>query len=387
MLQLSEDQEAAITKIEKWQLGQFTGALGPNELALAGLAGTGKTTVLTELVALAGKEGSSMKVRRVLAPTGKAAHVLRTKGVDAGTIHSAIYNFEGTELEKETGKVELKFSDKNARFRNGIVVVDESSMVSADVAADLRRACQGILWVGDHGQLPPVGSDPGIMRRADVVLERIHRQAAGSKIVQAAHSFRSGGTPQEAMDVAAACSVGSFDVLRLSSRAMAGSIVAVAVERGIEQLIVPWNDLRWRANYSYRMALKLDEDGLAVGERLVCLRNNYPLGVWNGEQIHVTEIFEWDAAEKRGTVTIEADGRDNPIQCDIVLEEKDAPPREVDRGELLVGYGYAVTCHKAQGSEWKSVLVVDPGAASKFDLPRWRYTAATRAKESLIVVV
>ena len=166
------DQQAAIEAIDEWASDPES-----REFTLGGLAGTGKTTMLAEIL--------KTLPCRVAAPTGKAAQNLRRKGIPAGTVHGLIYKYIGEdENEKPV------FDDKGDA--HAFVAIDEASMVNAEMANDLRRHCGRILWVGDHGQLPPVGDDPGIMSDPDARLETICRQTDGSDIIRFAHHLRTG---------------------------------------------------------------------------------------------------------------------------------------------------------------------------------------------------
>ena len=361
-LQLSADQALAFEEMCRC-LDDPT----RKELILGGLAGTGKSTLL------------AMFVERypnvlVLCPTGIAAHVQRKKGVRAQTIHSAIYRCIGQEKLKdkrpqplfELGEVSLRAGD--------VVAIDEASMVNARMAEDLRSLGVRILWVGDHGQLEPVGEDPGIMTNPDIRLETVHRQALNSSITTLAHEVRNGKSfPMGWCD----------DQVVVGHLPTWNDLIDVAISQEYDQIVVGFNKPRHTLNAIYRMKLgrtKLVE----VGDRIICLMNDRPRGLFNGMQFEVLAVHSIAKLEIRMDIT---DG-------DRVWENigafpgcfADHSPAECPRSLQQFDYAYAITCHKAQGSEWPSVIVVNNNATF-WDLNRWRYTAVTRAKDRLLVAV
>jgi exodeoxyribonuclease V len=381
--ELSDDQESAIATV----LDLF--AAGRREVVLGGLAGTGKTTILRTLLA----RGDAAIV---CGPTARSCFVLNQKGLPAQTVHSLIYSLRGLrDVHDEQGKlerIELDFVQKlKSRARNAFIALDESSMVSSSVAADVRSLARRILWVGDHGQLAPVGDDPRIMSRPDVVLERIHRQAEGSAIVRVAHAARAGKTLARAVAEAAdPATVDSFPVW-----ASAG-VVEAAVTRGVDVVIAGRNSTRAAINRAVRLRTfgkQASRAPVFPGEKVVGLKNNYRAGVINGEVYSVVSLDAVDADLERITVTIrDSIGLERRVHAwsgsiGVAKPDQRAQSERCDpRGEGLcsLDYAYALTCHKAQGGEWDHVLVVDE-EIEKFEMKRWRYTAASRARKKLTV--
>jgi hypothetical protein len=148
---------------------------------LGGLAGTGKSTVVGVLSA-------ALPHFAVCAFTGKAASVLQARGTRAATIHSLIY----TPVPTQTG-VEFRLK---SRFEIGCqgFLVDEASMISRGLYNDLVSFQLPIFFVGDHGQLPPVGDDVHLMAEPTYRLERIHRNAG--EIAHFAEHLRAGKPPR-----------------------------------------------------------------------------------------------------------------------------------------------------------------------------------------------
>lgn len=383
---LSPDQERAVALLE-------AAVADPQrkEFALGGLAGTGKSFVLAHVV---DRRAAQRKQTLVVAPTAKACVVLRRKGVDASTIHSAIYDFRGVAIDTDaaTGeqKQRMEFSRKEASAADRTVVVcDEASMVTADVADDLRRRAAFVVWVGDYGQLPPVGTDPGIMSRLSAKLERVHRQAAGSHIIDIAHEVRGGADLRHAIPpIHDTEQLGGFDCY--SEHGLA----EIAVAQRADAIIVARNETRASVNLAMRRLSKRDPTKPIVpGERLVGLKNHYPSNIVNGELYDVLSVIKEDE------VAIEVTARDSLGFTVSARVAKMALGKgkvdlaaldslcKADRGVAVLDYGYCLTCHKAQGSEWDRVLVLNERVYREtWDYTRWAYTAATRAAKWLGVV-
>src|SRR5882724_7414266 len=181
----SAAQAAAVRSIVDWYPRAKRMALPTDqEFYLAGFAGTGKST--TANVAI-GELRTHCKVGvvRTGAFTGKAAHVLRKKGVhNAQTIHSMIYRLDE---DPETGELRFRLAIDGPASEADLIVLDECSMVGEQMARDLRSFRKPILVMGDPGQLPPVnGAGAFTNRTPDVFLTEIHRQAAESAILRIA---------------------------------------------------------------------------------------------------------------------------------------------------------------------------------------------------------
>lgn len=364
---LSNGQQQAFEEIEGW-IGQ-----GAGEHSLGGYAGTGKTFLVSELI----KRTAAFK--GVLAPTGKAAEVLRRKGIPADTIHSAIYRCIGEVEDEETGEKKPIFEDKIPDFLPGdLVVIDEASMVNAKMANDIRAAGFVVLWVGDHGQLPPVGDDPGIMTRPQSRLEEILRQAGDSPIIDFAHDMRQGKSPNtwRGRDE-------RIDVRRQSYEAR---IAEESLEGGIDQIICGYNRTRHAINRAMRELLGYT-DPLNVGDKVICLRNNRNQGIFNGMLFEVLQLRKSRVTNCVDAYLQDMDGFRSPrwVSIDVPSLGGNAERGyERDEHSELFDYGYGITCHKSQGSEWDSIAVVD-SPCKAWEIERWRYTAVTRAKERLVI--
>jgi exodeoxyribonuclease-5 len=352
-LDFGTDQQAALDKILDWRARCLRG--GAPFLTLGGYAGTGKTTLVSYLV-------EQWPNTAVCALTGKAVHVLRSKGAEAQTIHSLIYV-----PRVDNGKVRFV----RRRTLGGIetIIVDEASMIDHVLMHDLLSFGIPVLFVGDHGQLEPIGTNPGLMRDPDVRLERVHRQALDNPILRLATAFREGRPVRRWSDPKGR--------LRVAGRGDFHRLVGPEV-----QIICGFNSTRHRVNARVRELRGVGRDLVAPGETLICLRNHKACGVFNGQQVRVLSV----AREGRRTVEleVEADGG-RSLMLPALREQfgrdlfKDFRSKEV----ALMDYGYALTAHKAQGAEWDAILALEEIGRS-WDARRWRYTVATRAARRLV---
>lgn len=354
-LQLSADQNLALEKIAK-----FLDAPALNEFRLGGYAGTGKTTVIKIL------RSTFTSVRfAVVSFTGKAVDVLRRKGVSAKTIHSLIYNFS-----IDNGKPVFSLKE-DLPYEVDVIVVDESSMISTQLYEDLKSFGIKLIFVGDPGQLEPIGNNPNLMKECDYVLEHIHRQAEQSPIIQYAQDIRLGKP------------IGLYKDTELSQLEITNERIVADELKTFEQVICAKNITRKFYNKTIRSRLGRKQPGIEEGEKLICLFNNVRLGVFNGMILFVDKIKsenEWRwIVNAKDEVGNPKEGL--PIwKYPYFNETYDA--FKVPSEYALTDYGYVITCHKSQGSEWNSVFVIDE-PLPKTDMRRWRYTAITRASKKL----
>lgn len=325
---------------------------------LGGYAGTGKTTVAKYLV-------ETLKDWGVVAFTGKAADVLRRKGLSgAATIHSTIYR-KPTEDE---GRLLFVLRGRHEMPHCGFLV-DEASMVGPELFDDLQSFKLPIIAIGDHGQLPPVGADAGLMLCPDYTLETVHRNAG--PIARFAEHLRYG---HDARDWKSGGGVYLASKNEIEDKTLLGA----------DQIICAYNRTRVKLNRRIRTLLERPDDPV-VGDKVICLRNDRSVGVFNGQQGVIEEI---DTEELR--LSFKPSFCDQPVWVGYHKKSWNAektPAYERGRpGENIpFDFSYCITAHKSQGDEWGKVLVFE----EKCDLwehSRWAYTAASRAKDALVWV-
>lgn len=360
---LSEDQARVLVQIRHW-------IDHPDlpELTLGGYAGTGKTTMIKHLM------GLNMRVA-VCAFTGRAAYVLRSKGVPATTIHGLIYQpmevcaetlLPVGDCEEHEGEcvAELKFA-RVPEISADLIIVDEASMVSTRIYEDLMSFGVPTLFVGDHGQLEPIGDNPGLMLDPKLRLEKIHRQAEQSAIIQFAHHVRRGGRPR---------TMGPEAQIIRTARAPANVAAYDVVLCGRNKTRVEVNE-RIRRDRGFSGPLPIP------GERVICLRNDNEHGIFNGMQATVVDLT---TKGKKVLLTVEDDiGTRIPnLPIELAQFGFEKTLDHVTRDKTLWDFGYCLTVHKSQGGEWQSVCVLE-WIHPNWKTERWRYTAATRASERL----
>lgn len=378
----SPQQDAALKKVAAW----LRDSKGAQVFRLFGYAGTGKTTLARYAAADAASVGWSV---RFAAYTGKAASRLREKGCDgATTIHELAYELVGTTKAKQRviahdGKARVvdverpKFqavgSTESLFGEQALVVLDECSMVGDFMGRDLLALGCRFLVLGDPFQLPPI-EGAGFFERVtpDVVLTEVHRTALDSPVLRLATHVRTSG-------LIAPLDWGDCKVVRCKRW-------SELPWEAHEQVIVGRNATRHAFNRAAHK--RVSNDPLPVeGERLICLRNQKRIGLMNGELGTVMQrLTQLDDEDVFG-LTLERDGgkllRLDAWRSPFITGEL---PRFVSGPQpTVLDYGTAITCHKAQGSEWESVLVCDESSAFREDARRWLYTAATRAQRQLTV--
>lgn len=340
---------------------------------LFGYAGTGKTTLARHLA-----EGVDGPVA-FAAFTGKAALVMRAKGcMDASTIHSLIYRPRGAPKDgEETDEPAFVLNRQSAASDAKLIIVDECSMVDEELGKDLLSFGVPVLVLGDPAQLPPVkGGGYFTEAEPDVMLTEVHRQARDNPIVDLASRVREGGT---------------------FARGRYGDS-AVVDRRGIDrervlaagQVLVGLNKSRRAYNARIRELMGFSTPTPSPGDKVVCLRNDKQKGLFNGGLWVVKEV----GVSKRGLVTLRVaaeealDGRTVKVTVPPALfgGDDDQVAAAMGLRTEAFDYGYALTVHKAQGSQWDDVVLFDESFAFREHRTRWLYTGLTRAAERITVV-
>ena len=412
-IRLTPGQEDAAALIEEWFLN-----MNYQYFVLCGFAGTGKTFLVEYIVRKLGLVPGESAV--FVAPTGKAASVLIRGGTPASTVHSLIYIREEDIEVNEDGEI---ISERFLRFVKKeklsseikLIVVDETSMVSDEVISDLFSYGIKCLLCGDPAQLPPVGGTNNLLSMPAITLQEIVRQEEGSAIVRMAEEVRRGGILEYGKYGDAAAVVSAKRI----SPEMRKKLLTEA-----DQVIVGTNRMRAHINQEIRQYRGIPPEALLPvdGEKLVCTLNDWSkLLDPNGDFHLVNGIIGtcYNVREQEdglGQLDFRADFLsdtmyDLPFDMGIFTQGKHfhdygAKAWLLDNGKLVhednfeilrrfrvrredtvcrFEFAYAVTCHKAQGSEYDFVVVFDE---SRFfeDGASWLYTAITRAKKKLVII-
>ena len=360
-------QDAALKAISDWRKSG-----GAQVFRLFGYAGTGKTT-------LARRIADDVEGTVVFgAFTGKAASVMRQKGChDAATIHSLIYRTK----ETEDGGPAFTLNRTGPVSKAELIVIDECSMVDSDLGNDLLSFDRPVLVLGDPAQLPPVRGG-GFFTEAepDVMLTDVHRQAADDPIVRMAMTVREGGR----------LSIGEYGESRIVSR----RAIDPAVVLQADQVLVGMNKTRRLYNNRLRELAGHTDPMPAVGEKLVCLRNDRTKGLLNGS---TWTVHAQRSSPRADTVRLDVVPEDDPalrrrpvdikVLKAVMSGSEEEIPAFLKRETDEFTYGYALTVHKAQGSQWDDVVLFDESFAFREHRARWLYTGLTRAAKRITVVV
>ncbi len=360
----SPQQDAALSAVARWlQAGE------PQLFRLFGYAGTGKTTLARHIAEAVDGEVA------FAAFTGKAALVLRNKGcVGAQTIHSLIYRSRGVDEESPT----FVLNRESAAAKAKLIIIDECSMVDEDLGRDLLSFGTPVLVLGDPAQLPPVkGGGFFTEVEPDIMLTEVHRQAADNPIVRMSMTIREGGR----------LDVGDYG----KSRVIRRSEVDPQLVMSADQVLVGLNKTRRNYNARMRQIMGRTETVPVGGEKLVCLRNDKSKGLLNGGSWIVQEL----KTSKKGLVTMrvtpEDDPNAKPVKVSVLPNFFDGTeeeiPWELRKHTDEFTFGYALTVHKAQGSQWNDIVLFDESFAFREHRARWLYTGLTRAAETITVVV
>ena len=359
----SSEQAEAIDKVGRWlKQGE------PQIFRLFGYAGVGKTT-LARHVAEGAQGGTAFA-----AFTGKAALVMRANGcAGATTIHALIYRAS----EGADGAPTFTLNEDGPASRAGLIVIDECSMVDAELARDLLSFGKPILVLGDPFQLPPVkGGGYFTESPPDVMLTNIHRQAQDNPIIRLSEIVRSGGELKE----------GQYGETRIVRR---GAIDAAQV-MAADQVLVGVNRTRRAYNQRIRDLNGFKAPLPVAGDRLVCLRNDRTKGLINGGLWRVEALGGMQKDFVKMTVRSEDEGARASVKVAVLkaffegTEGELSYPQRRESDEF--DFGYALTVHKAQGSQWDDVMLFDESFAFREHRARWLYTGLTRAAKRLTLV-
>ena len=362
---------------------------------IAGYAGTGKSTLVKFIVNALDIDEDYVCY---IAYTGKAAKVLREKGCpNAMTAHRLLYQSfpraDGTFYHKIKRPLDWPYK---------LIIVDEISMLPKEIWELLLSHKIHVICLGDPFQLPPIGEDNQVLYNPHIFLDEIMRQAQESEIIRLTMDIRNGK------------SLSLFkgnEVQVIDQKDMVGGMYGWA-----DQIIVAKNITRRDVNTGMRKMLFDVEDNTPVeGDKIICLRNDWET---------VTEAGDVLVNGTIGTLSnikfnhnhpflkpqmiadfLPDDYTDLDVQTsphDLYFRDLNIDYKLLTTGEptvteknfkrfpkqfrpLTFDYGYCITCHKAQGSEYDKVLVLEEFLRGN-DHDRWLYTAATRAKEKLVIV-
>jgi exodeoxyribonuclease-5 len=401
-LKWNDQQSKALKSVFKWY---ETKSKGQQVFRLFGYAGTGKTTLAKEIAWCIenGESGGERGEVLFAAYTGKAASVLASKGcLGATTLHSLIYK---PQIDYITGKVKaFALNPESPLCQAKLLICDEMSMVNDELGTDLMSFGIPILVLGDPAQVKPIKGEGFFTRAdADITLTDVERVASENPLIWLATEIRNGRLPKPGR-------YGDSRVYR------PGFKVPDELIMETDQIIVGINTTRAVMNRRHRkLSGKFDQDTQfpVRGDKLMCTKNNKQNGFLNGTQWTCStpelkpmmKLIDYRRPELGFEATrIEGlhfkvraldlfDAAGKPMILDTVcsthhFDENLPEPFWKDiAGTDAFTFAYAGTVHKLQGSQFAKTLVIDESGV--FADQQWNhlYTAATRASESMDLVL
>lgn len=357
---------------------------------IGGYAGTGKSTLVQHIIHALGLDPEQVCY---VAYTGKAAQVLRSKGCpNATTAHRLLYK----SFQKKDGSFIHIPLDTIYPYK--LIVVDEVSMLPKVMWELLLKHKIHVIALGDPGQLPPVAAEEhGVLDHPHIFLDEIMRQEQESEIIRLTMDIREGKPLrlQRGQEVR---------IVEKSELAEPGFL------NWADQILVGKNSTRHHINETMRkLVLNTEDPEPIIGDRIICLHNEWGrmnltgdalVNGLSGNIVDLKYTQENPYMMKTPVISFQPDydeaGPFEKLEIDYKLLTTHEPTvtranfRSIPKWyhPIQFDYGYAVTCHKAQGSEYDKVIVLEEflKGDSKEDHARWLYTAATRAAKKLIIV-
>lgn len=386
LVALTQDQENAKLMAEIWY-----NYAKQQTFFLSGWAGTGKTTIIRPILDSIGLAPEEVAIACF---TANASQVLADKlvgsdlDIEPVTIHQLIY------VPRSSRNGEVKFSkktkDKLKKYK--LIIIDESSMVGRTIYNDLLSYGIKILFIGDIGQLEPVTgakSDAVVFNKPDAMLNQIHRQAEGNVLIMLSKAIRERtiwppgvyGDNREVTIITRA----DFDAnLEYKKNCYFHA----------DQIICGYNNSREVINDNVRTLHQRVDRLPVVGDRLVSLTNKRGTRIGGQPLVNGTRgIVEEVISVNRTSITIRIRAeRGNGKSAILEIAKSEFVGKKATASErfssplAFFDFAYCITCHKSQGSEWDNVLVINE-VLDRETHEKWLYTAITRARRKVILVI
>ena len=388
---LTDEQKSLIPKLKDWY-NNFSSS-GKKWFSLSGAAGTGKTTVIRYFI-----EDMGFKLTDIIcaAYVGKAVTVLAAHGLPARTIHSLIYNMVWKNVYDGHGNIVL---DQNGMPKLGrsfelkerldweykLIVIDEASMVNDDLRDDILSFGVPVIFIGDMHQLPPIFGKSSVMMHPDFVLTKIMRQAEDNPIIYLSQGVLHGR----------ALTPGQYGTSKI--------ITQLPLDESLltdyDIILTAKNSTREMFNNFIRFQLlKAPSVRPSIGDKIICRQNNWNIDLGkgffltNGSAGVIEDIYRQSINENSRKIDFLPDVT-GEVKQSIDLDYKYIQLPYLDRKLYGISrfnkfeYGYAITTHLSQGSQYPRVLFIDEFFHSVEDTRAMRYTAITRAMYDLTIVV
>ena len=361
---------------------------------ISGYAGSGKSYLISHIV-----EALNLNEDEVayVAYTGKAAQVLREHGCrTATTAHKLLYKTVPRGRNGQFIHIPKPQLDENYK----LIVVDEVSMLPNEMWSLLLSHNIYVIATGDPAQLPPVSDDYNhVLDNPHIFLDEIMRQAKENEIIRFSMDIRE----QKPL------SLYRGDTVRIVT---SQELENPGIYLWADQIIVGKNKTKDNINNKVRYMLhdQLTEYPMN-GDKIICLKNNWSRATESGDALvngltgimHNINTFKEDFNDTYtedyfyADFCIDENNSFEDLKMDGMIFKANRPSKNKRNPNRWIpkdyipeqfDYGYAITCHKAQGAQFNNVLVLEEYLKNdtKEEHARWLYTAATRAIDKLIIV-
>lgn len=399
-IELNKDQATALMLIENWWFSK-----NKQVFELSGVSGAGKTFLVNYFI---DRIGLSLQDCAFVAFMGKAAMVMAKNGLPAQTIHSLIYDYVKepvyTETEdgkkipviEDSGKIRCRWTFRkkeelyNPKLK--LIVIDEASMVSEDIARDILSYGIPVIAMGDLNQLPPVIGNPYFLKSADYHLTQIMRQAEGNPIIYLSQCVLN-NIPLES---------GQYGDSIVFNH---GTKITKELLKQNDIVLTYSNVMRGQVNDFYRLEFfgRERSDLPKIGERVICRKNNWRrtidriLYLTNGTAGDIEFIDDEYKKENQMRIDFHPDFvprgkrfKNIDIDTEFLLADPGTPdPKQFNRLNKFE-YAYAITTHLSQGSQYNRVLIKNEDRFEYFPhnlYKKLQYTAITRAVDKVTIIL
>ena len=388
-MKLNEQQAQAIEALRKWW---YNGS--KQVFQISGAAGTGKTTLIRYLINEIKLEHDEVLFTAFV---GKATLAMTRNGLNAKTLHSAICYCKDEPVLDENGNVVTEYNRRVTKRvftrrrkidpRIRLIVVDEGSMVPAKMADWLLKFKVPIIVLGDLNQLPPVIGDSFFLKEPDVVLTQIMRQSSESPIPYFAQNVLQNGTKC----LSPGLQIGNkINVLSKAN-------ITPELLKDYDVIICGTNKTRNNLNtYIRERIYGRTQEYPVIGDKLICRENDWTFSVddvylINGLIGYVTDIDLESISDYTMKIDFKPEFMDNEfknVTLDRIYMGLSPNDKRFYRSNYhKFEYGYAITCHLSQGSQYNRVLVFNESFGTAEERRKWLYTAVTRAIDKVTILI
>ena len=388
-MKLNEQQAQAIEALRKWW---YNG--NKQVFQISGAAGTGKTTLIRYLINEIKLEHDEVLFTAFV---GKATLAMTRNGLNAKTLHSAICYCKDEPVLDENGNVVTEYNRRVTKRvftrrkkidpRIRLIVVDEGSMVPAKMADWLLKFKVPIIVLGDLNQLPPVIGDSFFLKEPDVVLTQIMRQSSESPIPYFAQNVLQNGTKC----LSPGLQIG--DKINVLSKAD----ITPELLKDYDVIICGTNKTRNNLNtYIRERIYGRTQEYPVIGDKLICRENDWTFSVddvylINGLIGYVTDIDLESISNYTMKIDFKPEFMDDEfknVTLDRIYMGLSPNDKRFYRSNYhKFEYGYAITCHLSQGSQYNRVLVFNESFGTAEERRKWLYTAVTRAIDKVTILI